>query len=169
MILPPRELTTNGNFWPRKDVILSSRREAWLGLSTIVLLQQTLNDVLPQADALAQAFYQRLFELDPSLQFLFTHDPAEQRRKFMDMLASLIQGLDRLHTVLPEIYQLGLRHAQYGVKPEHYATAGVALLWALDQTLGQPMPEQTRSAWIEAYDLLTTAMQAAGSSPIPQD
>jgi hemoglobin-like flavoprotein len=140
--------------------------EVLLALSHIALVQQTLIDVLPRADAMAQAFYQRLFELDPTLQSLFTHDPAEQRRKFTDMLATLVQGLDRLHTVLPEIHQLGLRHAQYGVKPEHYALAGVALLWAVERTLGQPLSEETRSAWIEAYDLLTTAMQAATPSSV---
>jgi len=135
-------------------------------LTRIALVQQTLIDVLPQADAMAQAFYQRLLELDPALQSLFTHDPAEQRRKFTDMLATLIQGLDRLHTVLPEIHALGLRHAQYGVKPEHYALAGVALLGALEHTLGHRLPEDTRSAWIEAYELLTTAMQAAAPSSV---
>jgi hemoglobin-like flavoprotein len=68
--------------------------------------------------------------------------------------------------VLPEIRELGLRHVEYGVKPEHYALAGVALLGALEQTLGHRLPEQTRSAWIEAYELLTTAMQAAAPSSL---
>jgi len=135
------------------------------GLSHIALVQQTLIEVSPQADAMAQAFYQRLFELDPSLQSLFTHDWTGQRRKFTDTLTTLVQGLDRLHTVLPEIHQLGLRHVQYGVKPEHYATAGMALLWALEHSLGHPLPEETRSAWIEAYQLLTTAIQAGDFSP----
>lgn len=138
-------------------------------MSDIALVQQSLIDVWPRADAMAQAFYRRLFELDPSLQSLFTYDPAEQRRKFTDMLATLVQGLDRLQTVLPEIHQMGLRHAQYGVKPEHYALAGVALLWALEHTLGHRLPEETRSAWIEAYDLLTTAMQAPSLPPISHD
>ncbi len=120
-------------------------------MSNIALIQQTMIDILPRADAMAQTFYQRLFELDPTLRPLFTHDPAEQRRKFMDMLATLIRGLDRLHTILPEIHQLGLRHAQYGVRPEHYATAGAALLWAVEHTLDYPLTRETRAAWIEAY------------------
>jgi hemoglobin-like flavoprotein len=142
--------------------------EERLGLSHIALVQRTLIDVLPQADAMAQAFYQRLFELDPTLQPLFPDDPAEQRHEFTDKLATLVHGLDRLHTVLPEIHQLGRRYAQYGVKPEHYALAGVALLWALEHTLGEPLSEESRMAWIEAYDLLATALQA-DSSPISYD
>ena len=135
-------------------------------MSHIALVQQSLIDVLPKSDTMARAFYRRLFELDPSLRSLFRHDPAEQRRKFTDMLVTLIQGLDRLNTVLPEIHQLGLRHAQYGVKPGHYVLAREALLWALEHTLGQRLPEETRSAWIEVYDLLATAMQAAALSSV---
>ncbi len=144
-------------------------REDWQRLSHIALVQQTLTDILPQADAMAQAFYQRLFELDPSLRPLFTHDPVQQRRKFIDMLVTLILGLDRLDTVLPEIHNLGLRHAQYGVKPEHYATAGEALLWAVEHTLGHGLSEEGRSAWIEAYELLTTAMKAGSYSVVSHD
>lgn len=136
-------------------------------MTYIALVQQTLLAVLPQADAMAQAFYQRLFALDPTLQSLFTHDPAEQRRKFTDMLTTLIQGLDRLHTVLPEIHQLGFRHTGYGVQPEHYALAGVALLGAVEQVLDHPLSDDARAAWIEAYDLLTTAMQAGSAALSP--
>jgi len=131
-------------------------------LSHIALVQQVMIDILPQADDVAQAFYQRLFELDPSLRSLFTHDPAEQRRKFMDMLATLVAGLDRLHTLLPEIHELGRRHTGYGVKPEHYAVAGVALLGAVEQTLGHQLSDEARSAWIQAYELLTNAMSVGG-------
>ena len=130
---------------------------------TIALVEASFEKMVPIAEAAADLFYGRLFELDPTLQPLFTLDPAEQRRKFMEMLATLVQGLDRLHTVLPELHQLGRRHAQYGVKPEHYALAGVALLWALEHTLGEPLSEESRLAWIEAYDLLSTAMQAESS------
>jgi nitric oxide dioxygenase len=171
-ILPPAR---NDNKWQplvAKSCYIIAQEER-LGLSHIALVQQSLIDVLPKSDTMARAFYRRLFELDPSLRSLFRHDPAEQRRKFTDMLVTLIQGLDRLNTVLPEIQQLGLRHAQYGVKPEHYALAGVALLWAMEHTLGHPLSQETRSAWIEAYELLTTAMQSVtapqGVSPISHD
>jgi len=136
-------------------------------LSHIALAQQVMIDIWPQADAAAQAFYQRLFEMDPSLRSLFTHEPAEQRRKFMDMLATLIAGLDRLHILLPEIHELGRRHADYGVKPEHYAVAGVALLGAVEQTLGHQLADDARSAWIQAYELLTNAMRVGGLTLSP--
>ena len=134
-------------------------------MSQIALVQQTLNDVMPRADDMARAFYERLFELDPALKPLFTHDPAEQRRKFTEMLAIMIQSLDRLHTVLPDIHQLGLRHAEYGVRSEHYAIAGVALLGAIEATLGHRLSDEARAAWVEAYGLLTNAMQTAPYSP----
>ena len=46
---------------------------------------------------------------------------------------------------------LGRRHAGYGVRPEHYDTVGAALLWTLEQGLGDAFTDDVRAAWAEAY------------------
>ena len=55
--------------------------------------------------------------------------------------------------------QLGQRHADYGVQPYHYETVGAALLWTLEQGLGDCFTADVRSAWAAAYGLLSSVMQ----------
>jgi nitric oxide dioxygenase len=48
----------------------------------------------------------------------------------------------------------------YGVTAEHYGTVGDALLWTLEQGLGEAFGPATREAWLEAYGALSDAMIA---------
>jgi hemoglobin-like flavoprotein len=127
----------------------------------IVLIQTSFAQVLPIADAAAALFYQRLFELDPSLRPLFNGDMAEQGRKLMTMLKLVVNGLTRLDTLIPAVQALGRRHAGYGVAHEHYETVGDALLWTLHQGLGEHFTPSAASAWSTAYALLADVMKAA--------
>jgi truncated hemoglobin YjbI len=57
---------------------------------TIQLVQSSWSIVVPIKDVAATLFYQRLFELDPSLRDLFPEDLAEQKRKLMAMLGTAV-------------------------------------------------------------------------------
>jgi hemoglobin-like flavoprotein len=124
-------------------------------------VQTSFAHVVPIADQAADLFYDRLFELDPSLRRLFKDDLAAQKRALVGMLAMVVNGLDRLDTIVPAVQQLGSRHATYGVQDSHYATVGSALLWTLEQGLGERFQPQTREAWTAAYTLLSDTMKAA--------
>jgi hemoglobin-like flavoprotein len=128
----------------------------------IALVQRSWDDVLPIAETAAQMFYERLFDLDPSLRPLFQSDMTRQRHKLVDMLSVVVSGLTRLEQLLPTLRALGRRHAGYGVRNEHYATVGMALLWTLEQGLGDSFTAEVREAWIAAYGLLATTMKDAG-------
>src|ERR1043166_1060172 len=78
-------------------------------------------------------FYQRLFELDPSVRSLFQHNIQEQSKKLMATLKMVVDGLEHSHELVSSIRSLGRRHIQYGVKEQHYDTVGQALLWALEK------------------------------------
>lgn len=127
----------------------------------IALVQSSFARVEPAADAVATLFYARLFASDPSLRPLFMGDMAEQRRKLMAMLRLVVRGLDRLDGLIPALEALGRRHTIYGVRDEHYATVGDALLWTLEQSLGDDCTPAVREAWAIAYGTLTEMMQAA--------
>ena len=47
----------------------------------------------------------------------------------------------------------------YGVRAEHYATVGEALLWTLDQGLGALRTTEARDAWVTTYALVAAAMR----------
>jgi hemoglobin-like flavoprotein len=128
-----------------------------------VLVQSTFAKVAPIADAAAAMFYARLFELDPSLRPLFTTDLAEQGRKLMQMIAVAVNGLDRLDELVPAVRQLGVRHARYGVKDQHYDTVAEALLWTLERGLGSDFTPAVRDAWTTVYGVLATTMKEAAA------
>ena len=127
----------------------------------IELVQTSFTQVLPLADTAAALFYARLFELDPALRPMFRGDMHEQGRKLMTMLKMVVNGLTRLEALVPAIEALGRRHIGYGVRDEHYAVVGAALLWTLGQGLGESFTPETEAAWSAAYTILATVMQEA--------
>lgn len=129
-----------------------------------VLVQKSFEKVQPIADVAAQLFYNRLFEFDPALRHLFKGDMKEQGQKLMNMLQIAVRGLDRMEQLVPAVSALGQRHASYNVKPEHYTTVGSALIWTLEQGLGEDFTPETREAWITVYEVLTGVMKSAATS-----
>jgi len=126
----------------------------------IALVQSTWEQVLPIADDAAKLFYKRLFELDPALRQMFNQtDMTEQRKKLMQMITVAVRGLQRLDELLPAVEALGRRHAGYGVTNEHYDTVAAALIWTLEQGLGDAFTPHVRSAWVETYTILAAVMQ----------
>jgi hemoglobin-like flavoprotein len=132
----------------------------------ILLVRSSFAKVGALGDRAPVLFYERLFELDPSLKPLFRSDPAQQRAKLMAALRTVVGALDRLEQVLPLLRDLGRRHARYGVEPEHYATVGAALIWTLEQGLGPDFTAATRRAWMDAYSLLAWTMITAAEAEV---
>lgn len=119
----------------------------------------------PIAETAASRFYERLFELDPSLAPLFAAaDPATQRRKLVQTLAMVVAGIEDFDRLLPAVEALGRRHDAYGVRPEHYATVGEALLWTLRRALGDAFDDATRAAWADAFAALAGAMTGGAAA-----
>jgi len=127
----------------------------------IMLVQASVEVVLPTADTAAALFYRNLFELDPSLRPLFRSDMQEQGRKLMTMLRFVVKGLNRLDTLVPQVQALGRRHAGYRVLDAHHDTVGAALLATLRQGLGDAFTPEVAAAWAAAYTLLAETMKAA--------
>ncbi len=130
----------------------------------IALVQETFKAVLPIKDQAADLFYGRLFEVDPSLEALFPTDLTEQKQKLMSTIAIAVGGLSRLEEIVPAVQELGVGHVAYGVKPEHYDTVGGALLWTLEQGLGEAFVPEVKEAWTQAYTILADTMKDAAAS-----
>jgi nitric oxide dioxygenase len=130
----------------------------------IALVQETFKAVLPIKDTAADLFYGRLFEADPSLEALFPEDLTEQKQKLMATIATAVGSLDKLDDIVPVVQELGVRHIAYGVKPEHYDTVGAALLWTLEQGLGEAFTPAVKAAWTEIYTVLAETMKQAAAA-----
>lgn len=132
----------------------------------ITLVQNTFNLVKPISETAAGLFYDRLFVLDPSLRSLFKSDIKEQGKKLMQALAFVVKGLGKPETIIPAVKDLGRRHTGYGVESSHYDTVGSALLWTLEQGLGDAFTPEVKEAWGAAYGLLAQVMQEAAAEAI---
>lgn len=127
----------------------------------IALVKETWAKVVPIADSAASLFYTRLFETSPQLAPMFAGvDFAQQRKKLVQAINMVVISLDRVDTLLPMIRDLGLRHAGYGVRDEHYGQVGAALLWTLQTGLGDDWSDEAAMAWTLAYQLLADTMIA---------
>lgn len=129
----------------------------------VELVQGTWEKCVPIADQAAVLFYGRLFELDPNLKPLFTSDMKEQGRKLMTMITVAVRGLNDLNKLVPAVQELGKRHVGYGVKDEHYATVGTALLWTLEKGLGDAFTSEVKESWTTVYGVLATTMKDAAA------
>lgn len=127
--------------------------------SQIALIQSSWAKVVPIQDTAAALFYNRLFELDPSVRPLFKGDIKDQGRKLMMTLNTVVQGITHLDPLVPAVQEMGRRHATYGVESRHYDTVAAALLWTLEQGLGPDFTPEVRAAWTEAYTVLATVMK----------
>lgn len=126
------------------------------------LIQTSFAQVTPIADQAATIFYDRLFELDPSIRPMFAHaDMQRQRRNLMQTLTVVVKAIDRLETIVPAVEALGRRHTGYGVQASHFATVGAALLDTLAVGLGEGFTTEVRDAWATAYGILADVMIGA--------
>jgi hemoglobin-like flavoprotein len=132
------------------------------------LVQRSFEQVRPILEPAAVLFYDRLFELDPSLRSLFRNSREAQARMLAQALSVVVKGLERPAQIRGAVAALGQRHAGYGVRREHYTTVGEALIWTLEQGLGDAFTAEVRAAWTAAYGWLAFVMQeAAGQSAAP--
>jgi hemoglobin-like flavoprotein len=132
----------------------------------IKLVQDSFAKVAPISEQAAVLFYDRLFEVAPSVRAMFPDDMKEQRKKLMATLALVVNGLTNLEAVLPAASALAKRHVSYGAKAEHYPVVGGALLWTLEKGLGDAWTPEVSDAWIAAYGTLSGYMieEAYGSA-----
>ena len=124
----------------------------------IKLVQDSFAKVAPISEQAAVLFYDRLFEVAPSVRAMFPDDMKEQRKKLMATLAVVVSGLSNLEAVLPAASALAKRHVNYGAKPEHYPIVGGALLWTLEKGLGDAWTPEVAEAWTAAYGTLSGYM-----------
>jgi hemoglobin-like flavoprotein len=137
--------------------------------------------VVPIAETAADLFYRRLFELKPEYRSLFGEDMSAQKRKLVRMLAFIVRSLewredqwredvDPEEDLMLVVLALGRRHQDlYRIPKESYAVVGEALVWTLEQGLGDAFTPATRDVWVKLYTSLATTMQMGAAAIFPTD
>lgn len=129
----------------------------------IVLVQDSFKQIAAIREKAAALFYDRLFELDPSLRPLFPGDIAGQGQKLMATIAIAVQNLKRPDAILDTVRALGVRHKAYGVTDAHYDTVATALLDMLAAALGAAFTPDLRAAWAAMYGMIASVMKQAAA------
>jgi hemoglobin-like flavoprotein len=125
------------------------------------LVQTTFARLAVMPEVTGALFYERLFAANPSFRPLFKNDMRIQGIKLMTMLTMVVYNLPEPGQVLPAIRDLAARHAEYGVKLADYGAMREALLWTLEQALGEDFTSTVLDAWTVCYDELAGEMKAA--------
>lgn len=135
----------------------------------ITHIRRSFTLVEPIAQQAAALFYDNLFTADPQLRRLFQGNMAQQGARLMNMIATAVDLLEQPDALIPALRKLGARHVNYGVRDEHYATVGAALLKTLKQGLGEAYTDDVHAAWVALYGVVSeTMMDAARSTPVRQ-
>lgn len=123
------------------------------------LLEQSFEQVAPQADEFIHSFYENLFADYPAIKPLFSHtNMEEQGDKLLLSLVFVIENLKDPDLLAEKLHGLGARHAEYGTRPEHYPFVGNSLLKTFEQYLGTDWTEEVKTAWTQAYNVITKVM-----------
>ena len=126
----------------------------------VQLLKQSFNQVVPQKEAFARTFYQRLFREFPETAPLFAKtDMARQESSLMATLAVVVNGLAEGTDIAPAVKALGKRHKGYGVQPVHFDAVGQSLIATLQEFLGASWTPEVQANWGEAYAVLASIMK----------
>jgi hemoglobin-like flavoprotein len=124
------------------------------------LVRTTFARLAVMPEVAGALFYERLFAANPSFRPLFKNDMRIQGVKLMTMLAMVVYNLPEPGQVMPTIHDLAVRHVEYGVKLADYDALREALLWTLEQALGEDFTPAAREAWTACYDELAGEMKA---------
>ena len=124
------------------------------------LVTESWKSLAPNGALVGAIFYRRLFEIDPGLRPMFSAVSLdEQIHNLVTMLDLVVHWLDVPDKLVPVLKKLGERHSTYGVQDDHYGKVGAALIGTLEEGLGDKFTPELRSAWTEAFMLISSLMR----------
>ena len=132
--------------------------EAEAGLN-VELLEQSFDEIKPQANEFVASFYDNLFTAHPEAKPLFdTTDMQAQKKKLLNSLVLVVENLRKPDALGGALRGLGARHVKYGALPEHYPLVGGALLTTFEQYLQDKWTPQVKQSWVDAYGAISEIM-----------
>ena len=125
----------------------------------IELVQASFRKLEYRGEDAAQLFFTRLFEMEPSLRWLFRGDLRKQGRELMDTIGAAVDALRRFDQLAAAAGHFRKGLAAYGVREAHYTKAAAALLRTLSQSLGETFTAEVCEAWLAMYAAVSAAMR----------
>ncbi|HEY9845797.1 MAG TPA: globin family protein [Candidatus Caenarcaniphilales bacterium] len=130
------------------------------------ILEQSFDQIKPQASEFVARFYDILFTDYPQVQPLFANsDMKAQQQKLLKALVLVIENLRKPDVLTSALKGLGAQHVQYGTLPEHYPMVGRTLLKTFEAYLGLGWTPEVKQAWTDAYSAIAHLMLAGADYP----
>jgi hemoglobin-like flavoprotein len=136
----------------------------------IKTVHDSFQKLIPIAAEVGETFYAKLFEIAPEARGLFSNAFSNKGNKAQVISEVVNRHLRSLLTksvtntrvaISPAMRELGKRHVQYNITPAHFAKMKEALIWTLEQKLGDDFPPEVKEVWSSAFDNVTLMMQQA--------
>lgn len=110
--------------------------------------------------AVGDAFYKVLFDIDPSLKtgIFGKSDIKVQALRLMQMVDGALGLLNDPVNLRDALLKLGERHVLYGVTEAHYAVVGKAFIATLKAGLKEKMTPEATAAWVRVYGFIQQTM-----------
>lgn len=122
------------------------------------LVKSSFVNVDKITDVVADLFYQRLFDVSPDMRSMFPEDLSDQKLELMATLKVMVNSLDAGDQLIEMFETMGRDHKGYGVVDDHYVQFSDALVWTLEEALGENFTDDVRHAWAALYSSIVSIM-----------
>jgi chemotaxis signal transduction protein/hemoglobin-like flavoprotein len=141
----------------------ASTEEGDDGSLRVDLLETSYALLAPNAERLAERFYERLFQTAPAVRALFPDDMKGQRRALLAAIGTIIGHLREPEKLTAYVGGLGARHVAYGAQPEHYDVVASVLIDTMAELAGDRWNSALATAWARALSAVKDLMLAGAA------
>ncbi len=127
----------------------------------IDILRRDLATMTRRKHKAADVFYAHLFDIAPETRALFADDIEAQTEKVMFAMGVVVAQIHDLRLCGDMLGDLARRHVGYGVRPDHYALVGEAVIRTLADVVEEDFDATAEAAWRTAYRAIANAMISA--------
>lgn len=128
----------------------------------IDIVQESYKVVAFRAEDLAEQFFARVFQAQPTLRAMFSTDAWQRDRDFVSALGTLVRNLHRIDALSPIIEDVGVRCQRAGAQPHQFGVARDVLLTCLRDQLGPKWSAELDEAWTEALNVALSMLIRGG-------
>lgn len=111
-----------------------------------------------RGEELAEQFFTRLFQAQPTLRGMFPGDAWQRDRDVLTGLGSLVKNLHRLDAIAYVLEDAGIRCQRAGAQPHQFGVARDAMLASLRDMLGTKWNAELEESWTEALNIAVSMM-----------
>jgi purine-binding chemotaxis protein CheW len=130
-------------------------------------IEESFALLAPQADALADRFYDELFLRYPDVKPMFANTQmSEQKRKLIAAVQLVVNNVRKPEALSEPLAALGARHQALGAELPHYEAVAQTMLKVLEELAGDAWNERYAKAWVQALELVATGMLAGYTDEI---